>query len=189
MLTPKELVATDTSSAAEHSRSAAASRRLAGSLRAQLAADRIMTAKERSVVEAAAALFDRLAQVRAEAARLAKRRTDDLATRQEAIGKALRSALGTLDSVADRVAFIAAVDKHALADGARRLGRPGALAEAVEEAMETLAIVLARQPGSKAPRALAEESVTRLRSTKASVLAPHQALVDALVVKDREQRR
>ena len=53
MLTPKELVANDSSSAAEHSRSAAASRRLAGSLRAQLAADRMMTAKERSVIEAA----------------------------------------------------------------------------------------------------------------------------------------
>ena len=189
MLTPKELVANDSSSAAEHSRSAAASRRLAGSLRAQLAADRMMTAKERSVIEAAAALCDRLAQVRGEAARLAKRRGDDLAARQKAIGKALRAAFGALDTVADRVAFVGAVDKHALEDGARRFGRPGGLAEAVEEAMETLAVLLARQPGGRTPRTLAEESVARFRESKASMLASHQALVDGIVAKDREPGR
>jgi hypothetical protein len=87
MRTPKEVVANDSANAAEHARSAAAIRRLAGGVRAQLATDRVMTAKERGILEAAAEVLDRLAQVRGEAAKLAKKHRDDLAARERAIAK------------------------------------------------------------------------------------------------------
>jgi hypothetical protein len=189
MRTPKEVVANDSASAAEHARSAAAIRRLAGGMRAQLATDRVMTAKERGILEAAAEVLDRLAQVRGEAAKLAKKHRDDLAARERAIAAALRGALGSLSAAADQIAFIGSVDKHALQDAGARFDEPGALEAAAQEALETLAVVLARQPGGKAPRALAEESVARFKATKLSVQTAHQALIDDITAKREEKPR
>jgi hypothetical protein len=187
MRTPKELVANDSASAAEHARRAAAIRRLASGVWAQLAADRVLTAKERGILEAAAELLERLADVRGEAAKMAKKHRDDLAAREKAIAAALRGALGTLGTVADQVALIGGVDKHALQRAGARFDEPGALDAAAKEALETLAVVLARQPGGKAPRTLAEESVAKFNATKLSVQTAHQALIDDITARREDK--
>jgi hypothetical protein len=183
MRTAESLVATQAGSAQEHARSAAAARRLAGGVRAQLAADRLLTAKERKVLEEAAQLLDGLAQVRLQASKLAKEQREALVAREKSIASALKAAIGPLSAVADQIAFVGAVDRFALEDAHARFRDPRALASAVTEAMETLTTVLARQPGAKTPRALAEEASVKFRAARASIEAGHQELIADLGAK------
>jgi hypothetical protein len=94
MRTPESLFANDATSAQEHARGAVAARRLASGVRAQLAADRALTPKERKVLEDAAHVLDGLARLRGDAAKLVKKHRDALAAREKAIGSALKAAIG-----------------------------------------------------------------------------------------------
>jgi hypothetical protein len=183
MRTPESLVANDATSAQEHTRGAVVARRLASGVRAQLAVDRALTPKERKVLEDAAQVLDGLARLRGDAAKLVKQHRDALAAREKAIGSALRAAIGPLSAVADQIAFVGAVDKFALEDARSRFRDPRALDTAAAEALESLAVVLARQPSAKTPRALAEEIALKFRAAKASIEAGHKELIADLAAK------
>lgn len=180
MRTPADLANDALTSEAEHKRRAAALRRLAGGIRAQVDGVLGLTVKERRALADAHVLLERMADISKQAAALAQKRSVDRAVREKAIRLAMKANFACLSSVGDQVALISAVNNEVLTGAVPSTDRLRRLRDEFNDALDSLGRSLARQGNDKRPDALVAEAWARFERDKPATQAKHRGLIDAL---------
>lgn len=173
MRTPAQLSECLLVGAAEHKRRAANLRKLAGGLRNQRKGECGLDDKEVAVLAAAIALLETMADHSRKAAAIKDKLTADRQARERQVREAMRPSFGTLTSVADRVAFVAAVQSYAL----RSIRSTSDLEYQVKDALEGLAYTLSGQTPDKSGAVVVDAAWQKFVAAKADLHRQHAALI------------
>lgn len=180
MRTPRDLANDALTSDAEHARRASALRRLASGIRAQVEGVLGLSDKERKALADTHGLLEKMAEVSKQAAALAKKRNVDRALRENVLRAAIKANFAILNSVADQVALIDAVNNDVLTGATPNTNKLQRLRAEFDDALDGLVLLLARQGNDKRPEVLVAEAWARFERTKAATQARRKALIDAL---------
>lgn len=180
MLKAADLAAKTLTSADEHKRVATTLRRLSGGLAAQRGNGLELSDKELAILTDAEKLLDRMAEVRAQAAKLRCEAVEVARARHEAIKAAAASTFGQLSTVADKIALIGAVQSYSLRGNTESWATSRhMLSEVFREAFEGLIYTLGCSDATKPATQIVAEAWAKFQVGRAAIEDQHARLIVA----------
>lgn len=181
MKTSSELAESRLDGPTVHKRRATQLKRVAGGIRSELASvatTGLSAAEIKKLTEAAAVLED-LAGKYSAAEKLAKKREDEYERKRKQIHSLMAPTFGTLKSIEDRVALIAAVQSYQL----RRslIVDIGDLDFYAKDALESLTHTLTRQAETRAAPEVVADAWLKFEEGRGRLIQEFQQCVDRLV--------
>lgn len=178
MKKPEDLAAMPLTSADEHKRRGTTLRRVAGGIEAQLSGPFELSAQEKTLLQEAARLLNRMANISLQAAKLRQRANAAAEARRTSIKAAAASTFGSLSSVADKVALVAAVQSYSLRANSYSLSvHPHALEQLFAEAQDGLVWTLAGSDLSTPHEVLVSQAWQKFLDGRDAILAQYKEII------------
>lgn len=182
MKPPHDLAALPFDSADAHKRTATRVKRVAGSLRTEIARAEIsgLSPDELATLSKAAALLDALGKNYATAAALKKRAETEFEKLRLRVDEEVRKQFGTVSSAADQVCLIVAVLPHAIKPGVAPNWTVRDLTYYMGEAIDSLVYSLTKKCHDRSPESVVKEAWDKFLQLRAAIEFRHGDAIAAL---------